>query len=44
MDSNNETVECDSCGRIYSREESTLCPECNFDNKEKFDDLYGEVD
>ena len=39
-----ETVDCQNCDHTYGREETTICPECGYDNKDLFDELYGEED
>ena len=39
-----ETVCCDNCGCECDRIDSDLCSDCGHDNKEQFDDKYGEVD
>lgn len=39
-----ETIKCDNCSHEYGRLDGDLCPVCGHDNKEQFDENYGEVD
>lgn len=39
-----ETICCDHCGYEYGRSIGDLCPNCETDNKEQFDEKYGEVE
>ena len=36
-----ETICCDSCGHEYDRHIGDLCPNCDHDNHEQYEEKYG---